>query len=124
MDDILSDTKKLAMRMAIIWFIMFSVSSLCTTITASLYGMRWTEIEAQDKVLIILLITANWLTVMMAFFSKAIARAQHGEFPIDTGDAEVSDKTKVRQVTTSERVVETLPNKPIDPALAVTDPIT
>lgn len=91
----------LPIRMAFLWFCLFTCSSLCTAIITAFYGMRWVELDTQDRLMVCLLVFSNWAQVMMAFFSKAIARAQKGEFPIAEGDTQmISRTTQVTQQTT------------------------
>jgi sterol desaturase/sphingolipid hydroxylase (fatty acid hydroxylase superfamily) len=63
-------TQWLAYRMAVAWFVMFSVNSLCTSILASLTGAKWDSIDWQQKFLICVSVLGNWTGTIMAFFSK------------------------------------------------------
>lgn len=102
----------LALRMAIIWFFLFTFAALGNAIITAFYGMRWSQMERQDVVMVFILIFVNWATVMMAFFSKAISRVQKGELPIAEGDTQLirrTDDDRIRQVTTSRTVVESQP---------------
>lgn len=88
------------------WTFFFSFSSLCTAIVGALYGMRWAQIETQDKFVVCLIIFINWSITMMAFFSKAAARIQKGELPLSEGEQLVS---KTTLAVTSKTSVEEKP---------------
>lgn len=114
MDDLFT-SKTLALRMAIVWFCLFTVVSLCTSIITALYQLRWEVLDLQDKLMVGLLVLANWGTVMMAFLSKAMSRVQHGEFPIESGDTQLLQRTeKMKQVTSSEVTLQTPPKTDVE----------
>lgn len=83
----------LPIRMAFLWFLLFTTTSLSLAIVTAFYGVRWINLDIQDRIMLALLIFGNWGQVMMAFFSKAIARAQKGEFPISEGDTQILKRT-------------------------------
>lgn len=101
----ISQTKEkiLLWWLVVVWFLLFSISSLCTAIVGALYGMRWNEIEFQDKFVVSLIIFVNWSTTMMAFFSKAVSRVQKGELPLESGDTQLISKTTVETKTTATK---------------------
>ena len=81
--------QSLANRMALVWFCLFTFAALANSVVTALYGMRWSQIDAQDRLVVGLLIFSNWATTMMAFFSKAISRLQKGESPVTDGDDQI-----------------------------------
>ena len=67
-------------KMAIFWFCLFSVNSLCTCIVASLVNCNWSQMDGQAKILFFLTVIANWTGTVMAFVSKQASRIkQTGE---------------------------------------------
>ena len=74
------------MRLAIFWFVLFSVNSLCTCIVASMAGCVWDNIGPQDKFTMVVAIAGNWTGTIMAFVSKESSRIKKtGEiFPEET----------------------------------------
>ena len=106
MSDILSKSKEMWLTwwIVIAWVFLFTLVSLGTAITSVLYGMRWREIDGQDKFIALVLIFIQWGTVMMAFLNKAASRVQRGELPITEEDKTLlSTKTVVTaQVSAKE----------------------
>lgn len=78
--------KKLVVKMAVVWFCLFTVNSLCSAIMGCLAGAYWTNMSGQDRFVMIVAIIGQWTSVMMAFMYTAAARVQHGELPIGTGE--------------------------------------
>lgn len=72
--------------LAAVWFLLFTCAALGNSIITAFYGMRWKEMDWQDRIMIGILIFVNWATVMMAFFSRAISRVSRGQLPIQDGD--------------------------------------
>lgn len=60
-----------AYRIAAAWFILFTISALCTAIIGALTGKNWAELTGQDKFIIVVCIIGNWTGVIMAFISNA-----------------------------------------------------
>lgn len=73
-------------RMAIFWFCLFSVNTLCTSITAALVGADWAQLDTQSKLMIVIAVIGNWTGAIMAFVSKQAQKIQKGELPIPTGE--------------------------------------
>ena len=73
-------------RMAIFWFCLFSVNSLCTCLIASLVNCNWSQMDGQSRLLLYLTVAANWTGCVMAFVSKQASRIKKtgGIFPDDT----------------------------------------
>ncbi|MDE2101569.1 MAG: hypothetical protein KGL39_30265 [Patescibacteria group bacterium] len=80
-------------RLAIIWFCLFSLYSLITSMLASLTGAKWDTLDGQAKFLIILAILANWLGTIMAFVSNAAKRIKQTGDPFPAGDTQFFPKT-------------------------------
>lgn len=66
-------------KMAVFWFILFSVNSLCTSITASMAGSVWGNLDPQSKFTIIVAIVGNWTGTIMAYLSKQSQRTKQLE---------------------------------------------
>lgn len=58
-------------RLAVFWFCLFSVNSLCTSISASMAGAVWSNLGPQDRFAIYVAVIGNWTGTIMAFLSKA-----------------------------------------------------
>ena len=94
----------LATRMAVLWFLLFTFSSLGGAIITAFYGVKWSQLDGQDRFMLCLLIFNGWATTMMAFFSKAIARASKGEPLITEGDTQlIQRRTETRTVEQTQQ---------------------
>lgn len=104
MSDLLSKAKEVALTwwLVVVWVFLFSIVSLCTSITSVFYGMRWSEIDTQDKIMAGFLVMISWGTTLMAFLNKAISRVHEGKLPIENGDTQLIQKTTVQAVRTTE----------------------
>lgn len=76
----------LAYRIAAAWFILFTISALCTAIIGALTGKNWAELSGQDKFIIVVCIIGNWTGVIMAFISNAAKKMTGQPNLIPTGD--------------------------------------
>ena len=63
--------KLLEWRMAICWFVLFTIGSLASAISASLVNADYSAMNGQSRFLMYLAIIISWANTMMAFFSKA-----------------------------------------------------
>ena len=70
------------------WFCLFSVNSLATSITASLLGTNWMTLSGQQKFEIVVAIIGNWTGTIMAFLSKASSKVAKGIDPLTTGNTD------------------------------------
>lgn len=69
------------LRMAIGYFLLFSLGSLCTAIMASLVNSDWSAMNGQSKFLLFVAIIGSWINTILAFVSKQANRIkQTGEF--------------------------------------------
>ncbi len=64
----------IAWRMAIFWFVLFSINALFTATIAALTGTDWEAINNQKRFLIVLAILTNWTGTIMAFVSRAAGK--------------------------------------------------
>lgn len=108
--ELLTKAKEVALTWWIVgaWFVLFTMVSFGTSIVTVFYGMRWMEMDWQDRIMAMILILVNWGTVMMAFLNKAATRVQKGDFPIAEGDENVLTHRKT-VVATSQTVVSSPP---------------
>lgn len=85
MAELIQKTKEaaLAYKLAIFWFFLFSVNSLCTCIVASMAGSVWHNLGTQEKFTVIVAILGNWTGTIMAFISKTAQKIEKGELPIE-----------------------------------------
>lgn len=85
-------------RLAVVWGILFTMSALGTSITASLLHVKWSTLDGQDKLIMCIAIFGNWSTVVMALITKVTARLGSPEPPspstlITNGPVPVSPDT-------------------------------
>lgn len=64
-----------AWRIAILWFLVFSINALGTSAIASLTGAKWEHLDTQEKILIVIGITVNWTNTIGAFLHNAVKKA-------------------------------------------------
>lgn len=104
-------------RMAIAYFILFSIGALCTAIMASLVNSDWSAMNTQSKFLMFVAIIGSWVNTIMAFVSKQAGRIKKtGEFFPDLGDTQsfVKQTTDVHVTSQSPPVT---PSQPVSPTL-------
>jgi len=70
---------KVTLRMAVAFGVLFSFNALGTCMVASLTNVKWVELPAQSKFMIIVIIFVNWTGTLMAFLSKTVARLETGK---------------------------------------------
>lgn len=66
-------------HMAILWFVLFSVNALCTSIVASMAGCVWGNLGTQEKFTIVMAIIGNWTGTIMAYISKSSKKIEPEE---------------------------------------------
>jgi hypothetical protein len=95
MSAIITNTKTAAIeyRMAIFWFVLFSLNSLGTSILASLTGANWAELDGQSKFMIVMAVLVNWTGTIMAFISKQSARIKQTGEILPSNDTQQIIKT-------------------------------
>jgi hypothetical protein len=81
-------------RFAILYFLLFSINALCTSITAALVGSDWANLDRQSKFMICIAVLANWTGCLLAFISKAAKKVESGQ-PL------FSDTTFITKETTT-----------------------
>ncbi len=87
-------------RIAVIWAIFFTLSTLGTSIVAVLQNVKWSEMSAQSKFITCILIFMNWASAMMAFLSTTIHRIERGRLPINGRSGDTEHLTKEQAATT------------------------
>lgn len=71
-------------RMAVFWFILFSVNSLCSAIVLSMEGKDWSVLTKWQKFIIVVMVLMNWTNLLMAYISKASQRIkQDPDLPLE-----------------------------------------
>lgn len=93
-------------RVAILWFVLFSINTLGTSITVALVGSDWAALDSQSKFMICTSILTNWTGSIIAFVSKAAKKVEDGANPLDivtaqTGDTTFTKKTDVAVTQTT-----------------------
>lgn len=73
-----------AYRMIIAWITLFSINTLCSAILAALAGKYWSQVDVQDKFVIVVAVIMNWTGVLQVFLLQASKKISHGENPLDT----------------------------------------
>ncbi|MDE2097616.1 MAG: hypothetical protein KGL39_10245 [Patescibacteria group bacterium] len=84
-------------RMAIFWFILFSINSLCTCIVSAMAGSVWANLGSQEKFTVVVAIIGNWTGTIIAFVSKAARKIEEGKEPFD--DTAIIKKTDITKST-------------------------
>lgn len=74
----LTTKEKLATNMTLVWFILFSVNTLCSSMMAGLAGKYWSQMNPEDRFIMVVAIVMNWTGSIQAFLYQAINRVQHG----------------------------------------------
>ena len=77
--------KLIEYRMAVFWFCLFSVNSLCSALLLALTNAVWADMDGQSRFLVIVGVIFNWTNIIMAFISNSARRIKEtGElFPSD-----------------------------------------
>lgn len=73
-------------RMAVVMFILFSISSLCSCILAAMAGSIWHLLDNQSKFTVIVAILGNWTSTIIAYISKSAQRIKQGDDLINPPD--------------------------------------
>jgi hypothetical protein len=75
--------KLIEYRMAVFWFCLFTINSLCSSITIALTNATWNTMDGQSKLLVFIGVIWSWTGTIMAFISNSASRIkQTGElFP-------------------------------------------
>jgi len=73
-------------RMAFLWFVLISFSSLATCIVASLQNAQWDMLNGQAKFLLVLVVFMNWSTAMGALITNTAKKIESGKMPFDDGN--------------------------------------
>lgn len=84
-------------RVAIMYFILFSINSLSTVLLATLTGVNWTALPTQGKVMIVIAVIANWTGTIMAFVSQQAKRIKKTGDIFSSGDTQVFTKQSPSQ---------------------------
>ena len=103
--------KALEWKMAVCWFILFTVVSLASAISASLLNADYSVMTGQDKFLMYLAIIISWGNTMMAFFSKAAKKVDQQI----NGDSPTSFITRSHLEQDSYKISPAA-TTPVDPA--------
>jgi len=90
MNSIINATR--AWKLAILWFVLFSINALGTSIMASLVGTTWSQLDTLGKWMIVVAVIVNWTGTIMAFLSKAARK-------IDGLDTFTNDTTFISKTT-------------------------
>lgn len=88
-----------ASRMVIAWFALFSVNALCSAILAGLTGKYWSQVDPQDRFLIIIAITMNWTGTIQAFLFSAVKNMQQGKSILQGGPGDDSTTMITKEPT-------------------------
>lgn len=65
-------------RMAVLWFILFTINSLGTCYLAVTSACVWHLLDTQSKIGVGVAIIVNWTGTMMAYISNASKRVKQG----------------------------------------------
>lgn len=76
----------------ILYAVLFSINALCSCIVAAFTNATWEDMLWPKRVLTAIAIVGNWTTVLIAFYSKAVARMEAGKSPIPTNGTDMFTK--------------------------------
>lgn len=80
-------------RMAVFWFCLFSVNTLCSAIIVALEGKDWTTLKRSEQFIIVIAILMNWSGTIAAYISKASQKIKSGDIPESLVESEKSNET-------------------------------
>src|ERR1700690_3033867 len=70
--------------MVVMWGVFFSLNALGSCILAAMVNATWEDMGSSKRILMGIAIGTNWTAMMMAFFSKTVARMEAGKPPVPT----------------------------------------
>lgn len=73
-------------RLAIAYFLLFTINALSTSVIAALSGNSWSNIDGTSRFIIICAIIGNWTGTIMAFINKSFAGAKDTGLPLEPAD--------------------------------------
>lgn len=97
-------------RLAIGFLVLFSVNSLCSSISGVLSGMDWAQSSAQQKWQAGFSVIGQWTAVLLAFFRTTLARIFKGD-TAGSGDT-AAPFPLVGVMSDAERFAKLPENKP------------
>ena len=71
-------TSVLQYKIAVAWFVLFSINSLGTCILSASSGCVWDNLDWQAKTTVVVAIFVNWTGTIMAFLSTASKKIKSG----------------------------------------------
>jgi len=92
--------------MAIVWFVIFSVNSLCSAVLISLIGANWITMDGQGKFMVIMAVIMNWTNTLGAFLFTRLKKVDPDEFadlPQTVSSQTVQQTTTVATSTTEPK---------------------
>ena len=101
-------------KMAIWWFVLFSLNSLGTCFIAASAGCVWENLGTQEKITVIVAVFVNWTGTIMAYLSKA---AKKGELTIPDPDPAAPVPPVLPSAQRDGASKTTNPGEPIDSPL-------
>jgi len=88
------DNQTLTRLLALVWFFLFTSSSLTTTLMASLSNAHWSQLDTQGRILLAIGVYGNWAQTMMAWLNKAAHNVSRGKPIIANGGFDTQHLTK------------------------------
>lgn len=71
--------KAMQIRIAILYFLLFSLNSLMTSIIMSFLNTDWETLTSQKRFLLICVIMQSWTGTILAFMYKTATKVQEGK---------------------------------------------
>ena len=65
-------------------FLLFTLSSLCSSALTALAGTQWDTSDTQTKVMIVIGVLGSWSTTVGAYLDKTAQKLSTGESPFGT----------------------------------------
>ena len=82
-------------KLAILYFVLFSVNALAMCFIAAFTGVDWDDLSTTQKAVVISAMVANWTGTILAFLSKVMGRLGAGKPLIDPNDVTVTETKTV-----------------------------
>ena len=60
-------------KLAILYFLLFSLNALATSVAAALAEVEWSQITPTHRVVIVAVMVVNWTGTVMAFMNRTVA---------------------------------------------------
>jgi len=91
-------TSLIEYKMAIVYFVLFSINALCSALMIALANVTWSGLDSQGKFMIGVALIWNWTTTILAFMSKQATRIKQTGDLFPSGDTQQFVRTETQSV--------------------------